>query len=146
MHKRSYLITIVRHKLPKPPEFVYRLYSLLFVAVLAVTACSTAPDRPQTPAEDALAQAARSSVERGDYLAAAQLYLSESKTAPEKQRLPLRLSAAEYLAQGQLWEQMAQVLNSIDPDRLDVLQQKRYQLLDAQRALAGHQPDGVEDP
>jgi len=141
MHKRSYLITIVRHKLSKPPEFVYRLYSLLFVAVLAVTACSTAPERPQTPAEDPLAQAARSSVERGDYLAAAQLYLSESKTAPEKQRLPLRLSAAEYLAQGQHWEQMAQVLNSIDPDRLDALQQKRYQLLDAQRALAGHQPD-----
>lgn len=141
MHKRSYLITIVSHKLSKPPEFVYRLYSLLFVAVLAVTACSTTPERPQTPAEDPLAQAARSSVERGDYLAAAQLYLSASKTAPEKQRLPLRLSAAEYLAQGQHWEQMAQVLSGIDPDRLDAVQQNRYQLLDAQGALAGHQPD-----
>ena len=80
---------------------MYRLYSLLFLAVLAITACSTAPQRPQPPAEDPLAQAAQANVERGDYLAAAQLYLSESKTAPEKQRIPLRLSAAEYLAQGQ---------------------------------------------
>jgi outer membrane PBP1 activator LpoA protein len=141
MHKRPYLITIASYKLSKLPEFVYRLYSLLFVAVLAITACTTAPERPQPPAEDPLAHAARVNVERGDYLAAAQLYLNESKTAPEKQRIPLRLSAAEYLAQGQLWEQMAQVLDSIDPGRLDPLQQNRYQLLDAQRALAGHQPD-----
>jgi len=120
---------------------VYRLYSLLFVAVIAVTACTTTPEHPQPPAEDPLAQAARASVEQGDFLAAAQLYLSASKTAPEKQRIPLRLSAAEYLAQGQLWEQMAQVMANIDPDRLDPLQQNRYRLLDAQRALAGHQPD-----
>jgi hypothetical protein len=120
---------------------VYRLYSLLFVAVLAITACTTAPERPQPPAEDPLAQAARAYTERGDYQAAAQLYLSESKTAPEKQRIPLRLSAAEYLAQGQLWDQMAQVLDSMDISRLDPAQQNRYRLLDAQRALAGHQPD-----
>ena len=120
---------------------MYRLYSLLFVAVIAVTACTTTPEHPQPPAEDPLAQAARASVEQGDFLAAAQLYLSASKTAPEKQRIPLRLSAAEYLAQGQLWEQMAQVMANIDPDRLDPLQQNRYRLLDAQRALAGHQPD-----
>ena len=100
-----------------------------------------APERPQPPAEDPLAQAARANVERGDYLAAAQLYLSESKTAPEKQRIPLRLSAAEYLAQGQLWEQMTQVLANIDAGRLDPVQQNRYLLLDAQRALADHQPD-----
>ena len=120
---------------------MYRLYSLLFIAVIAITACTTAPERPQPPAEDPLAQAARANVERGDYLAAAQLYLSAAKTAPEKRRIPLRLSAAEYLAQGQLWEQVAQVLASIDPGRLDARQQNRYHLLDAQGALAGHQPD-----
>ncbi|MEN8761961.1 MAG: penicillin-binding protein activator [Thiogranum sp.] len=120
---------------------MYRLYSLLFVAVIAISACTTTPEQPQAPAEDPLAQAARAHVEQGDYLAAAQLYLSESKTAPEKQRIPLRLSAADYLAQGQLWEQMAQVLTNIDPDRLDPLQQNRYRLLDTQRALAAHQPD-----
>lgn len=120
---------------------MYRLYSLLFVAVIAISACTTTPEQPQAPAEDPLAQAARAHVEQGDYLAAAQLYLSESKTAPEKQRIPLRLSAADYLAQGQLWEQMEQVLTNIDPDRLDPLQQNRYRLLDTQRALAARQPD-----
>ena len=124
---------------------MYRLSSLLFLAVVAIAACSTVPERPQPPAEDPLAQAARAEVARGDYLAAAQLYLSASKTAPEKRRLPLRLSAAEYLAQGQLWEQMAQVLASIDAGRLDAQQQNRYQLLQAQGALAGHQPDVALD-
>jgi outer membrane PBP1 activator LpoA protein len=120
---------------------VYRLTSLLFAAALALSACTTAPERPQQAAEDPLAQAARDYLERGDYQAAAQLYLSESKTAPENQRLGLRLNAAEYLAQGMLWEQLTQVLASIDPGGLDPTQQMRYRLVDAERALGGHQPD-----
>jgi outer membrane PBP1 activator LpoA protein len=114
---------------------------LLFAAAIALSACTTAPERPQPAAEDPLAQAARDYLEQGDYQAAAQLYLSESKTAPENQRLRLRLSAAEYLAQGMLWEQLTQVLASIDPSRLDPTQQMQYRLLDAERALGGHQPD-----
>ena len=122
---------------------MYRLYSLLFVALLAITACTTAPKHPQPAAEDPIAQAARGYVERGDYQAAAQLYLSESKTAPQNQRLSLRLSAAEFLAQGQLWEQMAQVLDSMDVSRLDPAQHDRYRLLDAERAVARHQADAA---
>ncbi len=120
---------------------MHRLHSLLFVAFVAIGGCSTAPQRPPTPAEDPLALAAQAEIEQGDYRAAAQLYLSESETAPEKERIPLRLSAAEYLAQGQLWEEMTQILTGIEPAQLDPLQFRRYQLLDAQRALAAHQPD-----
>ncbi len=120
---------------------MHRLHSLLFVAFLAIGGCSTAPQRPPPPAEDPLALAAQAEIEQGDYRAAAQLYLSESETAPEKERIPLRLSAAEYLAQGQLWEEMTQILTGIEPAQLDPLQFRRYQLLDAQRALAAHQPD-----
>ena len=120
---------------------MHRLHSLLFVAFVAIGGCSTAPQRPPTPAEDPLALAAQAEIEQGDYRAAAQLYLSESETAPEKERIPLRLSAAEYLAQGQLWEEMTQILTGIEPAQLDPLQLRRYQLLDAQRALAAHQPD-----
>ena len=132
---------------------MYRLHSLLFSAgftlpsvaiaalifLLTVTACAPVPERPEVPAVDPLAVAAQDYVAQGDFLAAAQLYLSESKTAPDIQRLALRLRAAEYLAQGQLWEQMTPVLASIDPASLDSAQLARYQLLHAQRALAEHQ-------
>ena len=132
---------------------MYRLHSLLFspgialspaaiavlLILLSVTACAPVPERPVEPTVDPLALAAEELAAQGDYLAAAQLYLSASKTASENQRIALRLRAAEYLARGQLWEQLAPVLASIDPTALDPTQQARYQLLLAQQALAEHQ-------
>jgi outer membrane PBP1 activator LpoA protein len=120
---------------------VYRLSALLFGAIVAFSACTTAPERPKPAAEDPLAQAAQAYRQQGNYQAAAQLYLSESKTAPENQRPGLRLSAAEYLAQGALWDQLTELLAAIDPQRLGPDQQAQYWLLDAERALAGHQAD-----
>jgi outer membrane PBP1 activator LpoA protein len=124
---------------------VYRLLSLplLLVIVLGIAACTGAPPRPQPPVESALDASARPLIAQGDYLAAAQLYLSAAKTAPENQRADLRLRAAELLADGQHWAQLEQVLAGIGPDSLAASQQARYQLLQAQLLLANRQPEAA---
>ncbi len=64
---------------------------------------------------DTLRDSAQQHVARGDYLAAAQLYLSASTTAPETQQPGLRLEAGGLLAQGELWDQLASLLERIVP-------------------------------
>jgi len=120
---------------------VNRLYFLLFVAALALAGCAGAPERAQPPVEDTLRLAAERYAEEGNFLAAAQLYLSESKTAAANQRTPLRLDAAEFLARGELWEQLAQLLGSIDPEPMPAAERTRYELLAVQLALSQHQTD-----
>lgn len=120
---------------------MYRLLFLLFVLLLGLAGCSGVPEQAATPVEDTLSPAAQALIDQGDYLSAAQLYISAARTAPEKQRSALRLEAAELLARGKLWQQLSPVLASLDPARLDASQRTRYRLLDAERAVAEHQPD-----
>ena len=120
---------------------MYRLLSLLCIVLLTLAGCAGPPERAQTTAEDTLSAAAQTYVDQGDYLSAAQLYISAAKTASENQRNMLHLSAAELLARGELWQQLTPVLASLDPASLNPSQHTRYLLLDAERALAEHQPD-----
>jgi len=120
---------------------VYRYLSLLCIVLLTLAGCSSTPERAQTTAEDTLSAAAQSHIDQGDYLSAAQLYISAAKTASENQRSALHLSAGELLARGELWQQLTPVLASLDPASLNPSQHTRYLLLDAERALAEHQPD-----
>lgn len=118
---------------------MYRLLSLLFVITLGVAACTGTVQRPSGPAVSTLDESARPLVDQGDYLGAAQLYLSEAKTAPENQRPGLRLQAADLLARGQHWAQLGQVLAGIQSDTLEPSQHTHYQLLKAQLALSQRQ-------
>jgi len=123
---------------------VYRFFSLLLlIIVLAIAGCTGAPQRPAAPAVSALEASAQPLIARGDYLGAAQLYLSEAKTAPENQRAELRLRAAGLLAQGQHWDQLEQVLAGIQPETLDPAQLASRHLLKAQLLLARHQPEAA---
>ena len=117
-----------------------RLQILLCIVALALAGCA-APPRGQPTVADTLRDSAQQHVAQGDYLAAAQLYLSASTTAPETQQPGLRLEAGGLLAQGELWDQLASLLESIDPGRLDRPQQARYRLLQAELALARQQPE-----
>jgi outer membrane PBP1 activator LpoA protein len=118
---------------------VYRLLLLLFVITLGVAACTGTPQRPPAPVVSGLDESARPLVDQGDYLGAAQLYLSAAKTAPENQRPGLRLQAADLLAMGQHWAQLGQVLAGIQQETLEPSQHTHYQLLSAQLALAQRQ-------
>jgi len=120
---------------------VYRLLSFLFVVLLTLAGCTSAPERVETTAEDTLSPAAQTYIDQGDYLSAAQLYISAAKTASGNQQIALHLSAAELLARGELWQQLTPVLASLDPSSLDPTQRVRYLLLDAEHALAEHQPE-----
>ena len=117
-----------------------RLQILLCIVALALAGCA-APPRGQPSVADTLRDSAQQHVAQGDYLAAAQLYLSASTTAPETQQPGLRLEAGRLLAQGELWDRLAGLLESIDPGRLDRPQQARYRLLQAELALAREQPE-----
>ena len=117
-----------------------RLQLLLCIVALALAGCA-APPRGQPTVADALRDSAQQHVAQGDYRAAAQLYLSASTTAPEIQQSGLRLEAGSLLAQGELWDQLASLLESIDPGRLDTPQQARYRLLQAELALSRHEPE-----
>lgn len=120
---------------------MYRLLSLLCVVLLTLVGCTSAPERVGTTADGVLLPAAQAYVDQGDYLSAAQLYISTAKTASGNQRIALRLTAAELLARGGLWQQLTPVLASLDPAGLDPSQHTRYLLLDAEHALAEHQPE-----
>ncbi len=120
---------------------MYRLLSLFFVVLLTLGSCTGTPERAETTAEDTLSTTAQAYIDQGDYLSAAQLYISAAKTASENQRIALRLSAAELLARGELWQQLTPVLASLDPASLNLSQQVSYLLLDAERTLAEHQPE-----
>jgi len=113
----------------------------LCIVLLTLAGCAGPPERGQTTADDTLSTAAQTYIDQGDYLSAAQLYISAAKTASENQRSALHLRAAELLARGELWQQLTPVLASLDPASLNPSQHTRYLLLDAERALAEHQPD-----
>ena len=117
-----------------------RLPLLLCLVALALAGCA-APPRGQPTVAETLRYSAQQHVAQGDYLAAAQLYLNASTTAPETQRSGLRLEAGGLLAQGQLWDQLASLLESIDPARLDTPQRARYRLLQAELALSRQEPE-----
>jgi outer membrane PBP1 activator LpoA protein len=122
---------------------VYRLLSLLFIIAVAIPACTGTAQRPLAPAVSSLDESARPLVDQGDYLGAAQLYLSAAKTAPENQRPRLRLQAAELLAKGQHWAQLGQLLAGIQQNTLEPPQRTHYQLLSARLALAQRQSEAA---
>ncbi|MFC1773044.1 penicillin-binding protein activator [Pseudomonadota bacterium] len=120
---------------------MFRFYPLLLVIFLGILSCTGAPQRPPTDTISGPAAAAQALIDQGDTLGAAQLYLSEAKTAPENQRNALRLAAADLLAENGHWAQLEPVLEGLDPTRLNPDQANHYQLLAAQLAVANRQPE-----
>jgi outer membrane PBP1 activator LpoA protein len=120
---------------------VYRFFPLLLVILLGILACTGTPQRPSADALSGPAAAAQALIDAGDTLAAAQLYLSEAKTAPENQRSALRLAAADLLAENQHWAQLEPVLEGLDSTRLNPDQADHYRLLAAQLAVAQRQAE-----
>lgn len=120
---------------------MFRFYPLLLVIFLGILSCTGAPQRPPTDTISGLAAAAQALIDQGDTLGAAQLYLSEAKTAPENQRNALRLAAADLLAENGHWAQLEPVLDGLDTTRLNPDQANHYQLLAAQLAVANRQPE-----
>lgn len=123
---------------------MYRFLSLplLIIVTLGIVACTGTPQRPGTPPVlEGLDAAARPLIEQGDYLSAAQLYLSAAKTAPDNERNSLRLRAATLLADGEHWAQLESLLAGLQPDALEPAQANQYHLLSARRALAQQYPD-----
>jgi len=142
MQASSALITINDYPTGQVILFVFRLFLLPLIALLGATACTSHPPRPQSPQVDVLAEAAQPLIERGDYPAAAQLYLSAAKTAPENLRIDRRLQAARLLAKGLRWARLEQVLSSMPAaDSLKPPQASRYRLLAAQLAMVQKQPE-----
>ncbi len=113
---------------------------LLFVIVLGLAACSGTATRPQASGGDALDNAARPLIARGDYLDAAQLYLAAAETAPATGRSALQLKAAALLADGGAWKRLQTLLATMRPSALPPEQAGQYYLLSARRALALQQP------
>ncbi len=113
---------------------------LLFVIVLGLVACSTTPSGPQPGSDAALESAARPLIARGDYLDAAQLYLSAAETAAAPRRGGLQLQAAALLADGGAWDRLQTLLGGMPPAALPPAQAGQYYLLGARRALALQQP------
>ena len=120
---------------------MFRFYPLLFVIFLGILSCTGAPQRPPTDTISGLAAAAQALIDQGDTLGAAQLYLSEAKTAPENQRNALRLAAADLLAENGHWAQLEPVLDGLDTTRLNPDQANHYRQLAAQLAVANRQPE-----
>lgn len=120
---------------------MYRFYPLLLVILLGILACTGTPERPPAGTISGQSAEAQALIDAGDTLAAAQLYLSEAKTAPENQRNTLRLAAADLLAEYQHWAQLEPVLDGLDPTRLNSDQVNHYRLLGAQLAVAQRQPE-----
>lgn len=112
---------------------------LLYVVLLALASCAGVPERTEAP--DPLAASAEALASQGDYLAAAQLYLNRLQTAPRVQHAALRMTAGDYLARGELWEQLATLLARIDAATLDPQQQMRYQQLLAGLSLSQHRSE-----
>lgn len=140
-------ITIDAYRPIQPTDSVYRLLSLplLIVVTLGIVACTGTPERPRPSVTDGLDAAAQPLIEQGDYLSAAQLYLSAAKTAPDNTRGGLQLRAAELLADGQHWAQLEQVLTGLQPGSLEPGQTSQYYLLSARHALAQQHPDRALD-
>ncbi len=125
-----------------PGKFVYRLYLLLVVTLIGALACtSTPPQRPPAAMANTNLDTAQALIKTGDTLAAAQLYLSEAKTAPEDQRNDLRLTAADLLAENQHWAQLEPVLEGLASSMLNPVQTDHYRLLAAQLAVGQRWPD-----
>ncbi len=120
---------------------MYRFYPLLIVILLGILSCTGTPQRATTDITKGPGAEAQALIDAGDTLAAAQLYLSEAKTAPENERNELRLSAAELLAEYQHWAQLEPVLEGLDPAGLNSGQVDRYHLLSAQLAVAQRQAE-----
>jgi outer membrane PBP1 activator LpoA protein len=120
---------------------VYRFFPLLLVILLGILACTGTPQRPPADTLSGPAAAAQALIDAGDTLAAAQLYLSEAKTAPENQRSALRLAAADLLAENQHWAQLEPVLEGLESTRLNPDQADHYRLLAAQLAVAQRQAE-----
>lgn len=129
----------------QPNRFVYRFLSLplLIVVTLGIVACAGIAERPRPDVASGLDAAAQPLLARGDYLAAAQLYLSAAKTAPENTRSGLQLSGAALLAAGEHWAQLEPLLAGLQPTALDPARASQYYLLSAQLALAQNQPDAA---
>ncbi len=132
------LITIWRLQATQPVQSVHRflVLPLLFIITLGLIACSGAPERPG----GGLDEAARPLVAQGDYLAAAQLYLSAAETAPENTRDALRLKAGGLLADAQQWTRLEQLLAGLRPAALEPALAGQYYLLAARRAMVQQQP------
>ncbi|VAW71663.1 Penicillin-binding protein activator LpoA [hydrothermal vent metagenome] len=142
MQPQPYLITMCTcHHSTSSGKFVYRFYLLLLTTLLGVLACTGAPQRPPADTTGAKADIAQALINTGDTLAAAQLYLSEAKTAPENQRAALRLKAADLLAENQHWAQLEPVLDGLDSRALSPDQLGHYHLLAAQLAVAQRRPE-----
>lgn len=133
----------------------HRLYPLLLIALLALGGCAGTPPRGGAPVavEKNLQQTAEERAAAGDYLDAAQLYLKQATGATGARRTELRLGAAEYLARGQLWDRLENLLAGIDVTGLSPQQKTRYQLLNAELALSASRGDEalaqlqqIEDP
>jgi outer membrane PBP1 activator LpoA protein len=117
---------------PSRPLFLL----ILFASLLAVTACTGIAPQTTAPVDTELSAQARQYAARGDHAAAARLYLDKSKTAPERFAPDLRLTAAQYLAQGALWNELDEVLKTIDSNKLPAGRRDQLPLLHAELALA----------
>ncbi len=140
MHIRFHLFTIGAHqKQVMPFVFVSRLYVLLPLVLLGLAGCGNAPVKTAAPVVQSMASSVQALVDQGDFLAAAQLYLDASRSAPVEQRPALRLKAATLLEQGELWDQLEPVLASINTRSLPEPLRIQHLLLSARLDIArGH--------
>jgi outer membrane PBP1 activator LpoA protein len=114
---------------------------LLLATLLALTACTSIAPQKTAPADAELAGEARQLAARGDFAGAARLYIDKSQTAANRYVPDLRLSAAEYLAQGALWNDLDTILKTIDSSQLAAERKARLLLLQAELALARSEHD-----
>ncbi len=122
---------------PTQPLF----FLILLANLLMLTACTGVAPQKTSPVDAGLAEEARQYAARGDFTGAAQLYLDKSRTASTESAADLRLSAAQYLAQGALWDQLDSVLKTFDSNRLSAARKAQYQLLETELALARNNED-----
>lgn len=123
-----------------PARFPRAFPLLLLTLLFALGGCQPGGGLYGTRHRDPLEARAESMVQRQDYRGAAQVYLDEAARRPANEAAGLRLTAAEYLARGNLWAQVRVLEPRVDRALLTDIEKDRLTLLGGQLALADNQP------
>ncbi len=121
------------------------LASLAFAASIALlSGCATTPDQAaigQPSASQTFLDQAEDSSARGNYIIAAQSYMTLANQSSGMEQQKYFLAAASILIRGQHIERARTIINQIDPAQLPQDEQMRYHLAHARLALLELQPE-----
>lgn len=130
------------------PHTVFRIRHLACLAVATgialLSGCATTPDQAaigEPSASQTFLDQAEDSSARGNYIIAAQSYMTLANQSSGMEQQKYFLAAASILIRGQHIERARTIINQIDPEQLPQDQQLAYHLAHARLALLELQPE-----